>query len=73
MRGESQILSLSGSCLVGGNGRHHRENAMCSVMLTSDKGKTSGNTSVNALIAAGAVDLRKSYLIYGMSSSIINL
>jgi hypothetical protein len=36
-------------------------------MLTDDKGKTSGNIPVNSPIAAGPVDVSKSYLIYGMS------
>jgi hypothetical protein len=42
-------------------------------MLTDDKGKTSGNIPVNSPIAAGPVDVSKSYLIYGMSSSINNV
>ncbi|KEH38842.1 GTP-binding elongation factor Tu family protein [Medicago truncatula] len=52
-----EILPLSGSGLVIGNdGRLHRKNIMCSVMSTNDKGKTSGNTPVNQLIAADPVD-----------------
>lgn len=69
-----EILPLSGSGLViGDDGRLHRKNIMCSVMSTNDKGKTSGNTPVNHLIAAEPVDVRKLYLIYRMTSAINNL
>jgi len=73
MQGEFQILSLSGSCLVGDDGHHHHKNAMCSLILTDDKGKASGSAPVISLIAAGPVGVNKSYLIYGMSSDINSL
>jgi len=36
--------------------------------LTDDKGILCGNAHVNSLLAAGPVEVSKSYLIYGMSS-----
>ncbi|KAL5081864.1 hypothetical protein RYX36_010285 [Vicia faba] len=56
-KGAFQILFLSIRSLVGDNGRHCREKAMCTVTCTDDQGNLFANTCVNSLIAAGRVDI----------------
>ncbi|CAI8616692.1 unnamed protein product [Vicia faba] len=56
-KGEFEILFLAIRCLVGDNGRHYREKAMCTITCTNDQGNLYVNTCVNSLIATGYVDI----------------